>query len=208
MCPANETRRYIVTSALTGWAHTENDPCLICFSYFTTWKNQQCSLFSCIPFQMRWNIVYCNQGPIQAPRYIAFYMTSWNETVMRSCGRVSRGPFAKWYKSRWLSIVHLYADMNESKRQPLLMPSMSIIAMTQPFSAAWLPVAGSELSKREKWAILWGLLLWNMQNGAIHIMTTNQPVLWPWQRHLHVVIPPIAQAVETTNTVIKLGKAV
>ena len=26
MCPANERRRYIVTS-LIGWAHTQNDPC-------------------------------------------------------------------------------------------------------------------------------------------------------------------------------------
>ena len=25
MCPANERRRYIVTSSLTGWAHTQND---------------------------------------------------------------------------------------------------------------------------------------------------------------------------------------
>ena len=27
MCPANERRRYIVTSSLIGWAHTQNDPC-------------------------------------------------------------------------------------------------------------------------------------------------------------------------------------
>ena len=27
MRPANERRRYIVTSALIGWAHTQNDPC-------------------------------------------------------------------------------------------------------------------------------------------------------------------------------------
>ena len=26
MCPANERRRYIATSALIGWAHTQNDP--------------------------------------------------------------------------------------------------------------------------------------------------------------------------------------
>ena len=26
MCPANKRRRYIVTSALIGWAHTQNDP--------------------------------------------------------------------------------------------------------------------------------------------------------------------------------------
>ena len=26
MCPANERRRYIVTSSLIGWAHTQNDP--------------------------------------------------------------------------------------------------------------------------------------------------------------------------------------
>ena len=29
MRPANERRRYIVTSSLIGWAHTQNDPCLI-----------------------------------------------------------------------------------------------------------------------------------------------------------------------------------
>ena len=28
MRPANERRRYNVTSSLIGWAHTENDPCL------------------------------------------------------------------------------------------------------------------------------------------------------------------------------------
>ena len=27
MRPANERRRYIVTSSLIGWAHTQNDPC-------------------------------------------------------------------------------------------------------------------------------------------------------------------------------------
>ena len=27
MCPANERRRYIVTSSPIGWAHTQNDPC-------------------------------------------------------------------------------------------------------------------------------------------------------------------------------------
>ena len=26
MCPANERRRYIVTSSPIGWAHTQNDP--------------------------------------------------------------------------------------------------------------------------------------------------------------------------------------
>ena len=29
MGPANERRRYIVTSFLSGWAHTQNDPCMI-----------------------------------------------------------------------------------------------------------------------------------------------------------------------------------
>ena len=28
MRPANERRRYIVTSSLIGWAHTQNDPSL------------------------------------------------------------------------------------------------------------------------------------------------------------------------------------
>ena len=27
LCPANERWRYIVTSSLIGWAHTQNDPC-------------------------------------------------------------------------------------------------------------------------------------------------------------------------------------
>ena len=52
------------------------------------------------------------------------------------------------------------------------------------------------------------LLLWNMQNGAMNTLTTNQPVLWPRQRYSHVVIPPVAQAAKATNTVIKLGSAV
>ena len=26
MCPANERRRYIVTSSLIGWVHSQNDP--------------------------------------------------------------------------------------------------------------------------------------------------------------------------------------
>ena len=28
MRPANERRRYIVTSSLIGWMHTQNDPCM------------------------------------------------------------------------------------------------------------------------------------------------------------------------------------
>ena len=31
MRPANERRRYNVTSPLTGWAHTQNDPCICIF---------------------------------------------------------------------------------------------------------------------------------------------------------------------------------
>ena len=27
VCPANERWRYIATSSLIGWAHTQNDPC-------------------------------------------------------------------------------------------------------------------------------------------------------------------------------------
>ena len=29
MRPANERRRYIVTSSLIGWVHTQNDPCIL-----------------------------------------------------------------------------------------------------------------------------------------------------------------------------------
>ena len=29
MRPANERRRYNVTSSLIGWAHAQNDPCLL-----------------------------------------------------------------------------------------------------------------------------------------------------------------------------------
>ena len=29
MCSASERRRYSVTSSLTGWAHTQNDPCKV-----------------------------------------------------------------------------------------------------------------------------------------------------------------------------------
>ena len=28
VCPANERRRYNVTSSHIGWAHTQNDPCI------------------------------------------------------------------------------------------------------------------------------------------------------------------------------------
>ena len=28
MCPANKRQRYIVTSSLIGWEHTQNDPCM------------------------------------------------------------------------------------------------------------------------------------------------------------------------------------
>ena len=37
MRPANERRRYILTSSLIGWAHTQNDPCLI--RYPTMWNS-------------------------------------------------------------------------------------------------------------------------------------------------------------------------
>ena len=36
MCPANERQCYIVTSPLIGWAHTQNDPCLLCDVIFTS----------------------------------------------------------------------------------------------------------------------------------------------------------------------------
>ena len=29
MCPANKRRRYNVTSSLIGWAHSQNDPCIV-----------------------------------------------------------------------------------------------------------------------------------------------------------------------------------
>ena len=35
MCPANGRRRYIVTSSLIGWAHTEYD---LCYSYEWSWR--------------------------------------------------------------------------------------------------------------------------------------------------------------------------
>ena len=38
MRPANERRRYIVTSALIGWAHLQNNPCIMVgFHYLTQW---------------------------------------------------------------------------------------------------------------------------------------------------------------------------
>ena len=36
MGSANERRRYIVTSFLIGWAHTQNDPCIMCSLDLTT----------------------------------------------------------------------------------------------------------------------------------------------------------------------------
>ena len=35
MGSANERRRYIVTSSLIGWAHTQNDPCQPMMTQFT-----------------------------------------------------------------------------------------------------------------------------------------------------------------------------
>ena len=37
MCPANERWRYIVTSTLIGWAHTQNDPCVLLLSFSTVY---------------------------------------------------------------------------------------------------------------------------------------------------------------------------
>ena len=37
MCPANERWRYIVTSYLISWAHTQNDPCVCCEYIGETW---------------------------------------------------------------------------------------------------------------------------------------------------------------------------
>ena len=33
MCPANERRRYIVTSSLIGWAHHQNDPWIFIIAF-------------------------------------------------------------------------------------------------------------------------------------------------------------------------------
>ena len=38
MPPANERRRYIVTSPLIGWAHTQNNPCSWYVKYLITWQ--------------------------------------------------------------------------------------------------------------------------------------------------------------------------
>ena len=166
-------------------------------------EKQQYSLFSCIPFHMRWHIVYCNQGSIHVHRYIASYMTRWHETVMRSCGAISRGHFTKWYESCWPSIVHSHADMHESKRHPQLMPGGDAAVLNRMTTCC-----GIRTVKARELDDITRLLLWNMQNGAMNTMTTNQPVSWPRQRNSHVVIPPVAQAAKATNTVIKLGSAV
>ena len=34
MCPANERRRYNVTSSLIGWANKQNDPCIFIFYWY------------------------------------------------------------------------------------------------------------------------------------------------------------------------------
>ena len=36
---ANERRRYIVTSSLIGWPHTQNDPCKSCDPQFLSYRN-------------------------------------------------------------------------------------------------------------------------------------------------------------------------
>ena len=58
MCPANERRRYNVTSSLIGWVHVQNDPCFLeegfllpvpsyCFKMI---KNSECILMFCFDF--------------------------------------------------------------------------------------------------------------------------------------------------------------
>ena len=39
MPPANERRRYIVTSSLIGWAQTQNDPCYANMTVSLWWYN-------------------------------------------------------------------------------------------------------------------------------------------------------------------------
>ena len=56
MRPANERRRYNVTSSLIGWAHAQNDPCCcvischveLCYHWTCTCGNICCSCSSCI----------------------------------------------------------------------------------------------------------------------------------------------------------------
>ena len=43
MCPTNERRRYIVTSSLIGWAHTQNDPCCH-FDVHTKYYSDRCDI--------------------------------------------------------------------------------------------------------------------------------------------------------------------
>ena len=52
MGSANERRRYIVTSPLTGWAYTQNDPCTWCILFGICWKAQVKGIgiiFCCTP---------------------------------------------------------------------------------------------------------------------------------------------------------------
>ena len=59
MHPANERRRYNVTSSLIGWAHSQNDPCYHNINTFT-WK----CVIIWSKFSLEWYRKIYLQGPI------------------------------------------------------------------------------------------------------------------------------------------------
>ena len=59
--PAIERRRYIVTSSLIGWAHTQNDPCIKCNIAGYEIQSVDMIVFPLIwshAINSKWNIVY------------------------------------------------------------------------------------------------------------------------------------------------------
>ena len=77
MRPANEIRRYNVTSSLIGWAHTQNDPW--CIRNHPAWPHMSCwsvkhDVFSVMTFRARWRKPIHFSGPCQTEYFVWRYV--------------------------------------------------------------------------------------------------------------------------------------
>ena len=92
MHPANERRRYTVTSPLIGWAHTQNDPC------FSSIFTEVCSL----GFSWQYIIIGLGIGEKPLHRREAITWTKFQPMMPQFTDTYMRHRASMWYVVQYL----------------------------------------------------------------------------------------------------------
>ena len=94
MCPANERRRYNVTSSLINWAHSQNDPCMLiigCLSRtdrFSSWR------------------LWVHEGIIRTiVVFLPVRKTLWNKFLLNFIQNVVSSTQVNAFENAWHSIT-------------------------------------------------------------------------------------------------------